>query len=257
MRQVFVMRSKTGSRARATTTGFLSTATVPAVIQIAAIGAVGLKTALFTIALAAWLILGADNSGTAHASEGEVTPVQSGEDAPTTISEARARARLLHETVHGTLQVMHRDFFHEDDGSLIPSRSLEDVFAELFRNYQVEVRWLAVSAEAMSIDHKPKSEFEKQAVRALAAGKQEFEITQQGLYRHAGLIRLSSQCLKCHAPRRSSTDDRAAGLVISIPLKKPLPRDSESPPRKTNPLQRTIPLQKSVPLPTPVPLQKP
>ncbi len=29
------------------------------------------------------------------------------------IGEARGRATLLHETIHGSLQVMHRDFFVE------------------------------------------------------------------------------------------------------------------------------------------------
>jgi hypothetical protein len=71
----------------------------------------------------------------------------------------------------------------------------------------------------MSIDHAPQTDFERNAVQAIASGKHEFETSQDGVYRHAGSIRLSSQCLKCHAPRRTSTDDRAAGLVISIPLK--------------------------------------
>lgn len=39
--------------------------------------------------------------------ENEATVAES----PATTSEARARARLLHETIHGALQVVHRDFF--------------------------------------------------------------------------------------------------------------------------------------------------
>ncbi|MFV1995493.1 MAG: hypothetical protein ACC661_08650, partial [Verrucomicrobiales bacterium] len=52
---------------------------------------------------------------------------------PATVAEARGRARLLHETIHGALQVMHRDFFDPEDRHRIPSASLEDVFDELAR----------------------------------------------------------------------------------------------------------------------------
>lgn len=115
---------------------------------------------------------------------------------------------------------MHRDLFREDEKLTIPSRSLEDVFQELARSYGVEVRWLAVNTEAMNVDHRVRTDFEKYAVKALASGKQEFESTEDAVYRHAGVIRLASQCLKCHVPSRTSTRDRAAGLVITRPLLK-------------------------------------
>ncbi len=35
----------------------------------------------------------------------------------------------------------------------------------------------------------------------------------------AGAITLSGECLKCHVPDRTDLKDRAAGLVISVPLK--------------------------------------
>lgn len=140
---------------------------------------------------------------------------------PNTIDEARGRARLLHETLHGVLQVVHRDFFREDEKLPIPSQSLEDVFEEVARSQKVEMRWLAVNTEAMNVDHEPKSDFDKSAVKALRSGQTEFELIENGFYQHAGTVRLSAQCLKCHLPSRSSNKDRAAGLVISIPLKKP------------------------------------
>lgn len=141
---------------------------------------------------------------------------------PTTVVEARGRSRILHETMHGVLQVMHRDFFREDEGLAIPSRSLEDVFKELARSYDVELRWLAVNADAMNVDNEAKTEFERNAVKELAAGKQEFEATTDNTYRYAGAIRLASQCLKCHVPRRTSTEDRTAALVITMPLREPI-----------------------------------
>lgn len=135
---------------------------------------------------------------------------------PATEQEAQARARVLHETIHGALQVMHRDFFDPNQRLSIPSRSLEDVFKELARSRQVNVRWLAVNAEPMNIDNKPRDDFEREAAKQLAAGRAEYETLEGNVYRFAGSIRLASQCLKCHAPRRTSTEDRVAGLVISM-----------------------------------------
>jgi hypothetical protein len=143
---------------------------------------------------------------------------QVGTNTPNSVAEARGRAHLLHETIHGALQVMHRDLFREDEKLTIPSRSLEDVFRELARSHRVEVRWLAVNTEAMNVDHKARTDFEKNAVKALASGKTEFESAEGSVYRRAGVIRLSSQCLKCHLPIRTSTKDRAAGLVIAMPF---------------------------------------
>ena len=140
------------------------------------------------------------------------------ENSPTTVVEARGRARILYETMHGTLQVMHRDFFREDEGLKIPSRSLEDVFSELSRSYGVKLHWIAVDLKAMSVDNEPRTDFEKQAARVLKSGKNEFESVAGNEFRFAGRIRLSATCLSCHASRRSSNDDRAAGLVITMPL---------------------------------------
>ena len=160
------------------------------------------------------------DEGRAHAAESGSDPAVAKSSPPATVAEARGRARLLHEAIHGALQVMHRDFFREDEGLTIPSRSLEDVFREMARSYQVELRWLAVNTDAMNVDHKPQTEFEQSAVRALASGKLEFEAAEASIYRHAGAVRLSSQCLKCHVPFRTSTKDRTAALVISMPLEK-------------------------------------
>lgn len=140
-------------------------------------------------------------------------------DSPSTIAEARSRARLLHETIHATLQVVHRDYFREDERLLIPSQSMEDVFVELARLHKVKLKWLVVNADAMNVDHKPQNEFERNAVKALSTGKKEFEFTQRDTYQFAGTIRLSAQCLKCHVATRTNLKDRVAGLVITMPLK--------------------------------------
>ncbi|MFG0267769.1 MAG: DUF3365 domain-containing protein [Rhodopirellula sp. JB055] len=155
-----------------------------------------------------------------HAGEtDQAAPKQETVDSASTVTlvEARTRAKILHETLHGALQVMHRDFFREDDGLDIPSRSLEDVFAELKRAYGIEIRWISIDSKAMNIDNEPESDFEKEAARVIRSGKNSHEQTNDEMYRFVGKIRLSATCLGCHASRRSSNEDRAAGLVISIP----------------------------------------
>jgi hypothetical protein len=150
------------------------------------------------------------------AADAEAKPAAS---LPTDVSEARGRAKLMHETLHGVLQVVHRDFFREDEKMPIPSQSLEDVFAEVEKTQNVKLRWLAVNTQAMNVDHKAKTDFDKAAVKALAAGEESFESFTEETYEYAGTIRLSADCLGCHLPSRGSNKDRAAGLVISMPLK--------------------------------------
>jgi hypothetical protein len=137
---------------------------------------------------------------------------------PTSLVEARSRARLLHETLHGTLQVMHRDFFNKLDAHAIPSASLEDVFHELSKDYQVELKWLIVDTDVVNVDHKPAEDFERSAVQGLKSGQRFVEAIEADRYRFAGPIRLASQCLSCHVKDRTSNQDRTAGLLITMPL---------------------------------------
>jgi hypothetical protein len=138
--------------------------------------------------------------------------------APPTAIEARSRAMLLHETIVGLLQVVHRDFFEEDDSRAIPSASFEDVFHELSDQFKVNIRWLIVDTDVVNIDHQAQDDFEKAAVKSLAKGSRQFERLDGNLYRFAGTVKLASQCLKCHVKQRTSTEDRRAGLLISMEL---------------------------------------
>lgn len=135
------------------------------------------------------------------------------------LQEARGRARLLHDALHATLQIVHRRFYREDEGLPIPARTLQAVFDILDQDQKIQLRWISVNAQAMNVDHEPRDDFEKRAAQALAAGKPEYESVEPGVYRHAGAVTLSSECLKCHLPQRTSTEARAAGLVISIPVR--------------------------------------
>lgn len=138
-----------------------------------------------------------------------------------TVDEARGRARLLYETIQATLQVVHHEYYREDEKLPIPARTLEKVFRELAARQKVEVRWLAVTGQAMNVSHNPQNDFEKKAVTAIASGAEEYEFTENGIYRRAGVITLTSECLKCHVPNRTNTKNRFAGLVIAMPIQKP------------------------------------
>jgi hypothetical protein len=135
------------------------------------------------------------------------------------IAESRLRAQLLHETIHGALQVMHRDFFKQDEHHRIPSSSLEDVFKELERSWQVKVRWLAVNAKPMNIDHEPRDAFERKAAKAIGEGEASYDSNDGKVYRFAGAITLGNECLKCHVPDRTSLEDRKAAVTFTMPVR--------------------------------------
>ena len=137
----------------------------------------------------------------------------------TPLGLARDRAKILHEVYAATLEVMHHRYFH-GDRAVVPARALEDVFAEMQETSSVEARWIAVNMPPMSINHKPKTDFERRAVEALADGKEHFEEVEDGYYRRAGAIPLANECVSCHAGffKPPSKKPKFAGLVISIPV---------------------------------------
>ena len=136
------------------------------------------------------------------------------------VEEARRRAEILHAAMHSTLQAVHQRYYREDEGLPIPAATLKEVFAEFEQEQQIKLRWLVVEGQAMNSDHEPQGSFENEAVQALKAGKPAFERAENGIYRRAGGIALTNHCLKCHVPDRKSTEQRTAGLIISIPLQK-------------------------------------
>jgi hypothetical protein len=137
------------------------------------------------------------------------------------VEQARERAKLTHNIYSATLDVMHHRYFRAERTS-VPARAMEDVFAEISRQENIKANWIAVNARAMSIDHRPKGDFEKKAAKILASGKNEYEEIKHGLYRRAERISLMNRgCLGCHLGfGASGTTKRFAGLVITIPVKK-------------------------------------
>lgn len=136
------------------------------------------------------------------------------------VEVARDRAQMMHEIYSTTLDVIHDRYFH-DDKSAIPARAMEDVFREMNSRSKAEARWIAVNLRAMSIDHEPETEFEKQAARELAAGKSEVEKIEDGYLRRATAIPLTGGCISCHEGgfKPPTKVAKFAGLVISIPIK--------------------------------------
>lgn len=133
-------------------------------------------------------------------------------------AEARRQAELLHTSFAGTLSAIHHEYYHNDQGLTIPAMALKSVFRDVEQTHKVELRWLAINAQAMNVDHQPKSQFEKEAAKAITGGAEQFESVEGGMYRRVGAVALQSECLKCHLPNRTSNKTRLAGLMISIPI---------------------------------------
>ena len=135
------------------------------------------------------------------------------------VEVARQRAKLTHNIYAATLDVVHHHFFR-DDRTAIPARAMEDVFSEIARRENIKARWIAVNTRAMSIDHQPHDDFEKQAAKAIAAGKPDYEFVEHGVYRRAeGISLMNRGCLGCHVGFGASVKTkRFAGLVITIPV---------------------------------------
>lgn len=133
---------------------------------------------------------------------------------------ARERAELMHRMYAATLDVLHDRYFH-DSRAMVPARAMEDIFAEMARQSQVEARWISVNMRAMSLSHEPRDEFEKSAAKEITAGKDHYESVENGYYRRAGAIPLGSSCVNCHGGffKQPSKTPRFAGLVISVPVK--------------------------------------
>ena len=143
-------------------------------------------------------------------------PQQQGAGVP--LEVARDRAKLLSDVYMSTLDVIHHKYFHRER-AIVPARAMEDVFADMKRQSKIDARWIAVSLKPMSINHEPKTEFEKRAVREIKSGKREFELVDAGYYRRATAIPLTGGCASCHEGLFSqSTKKLFAGLVISVPI---------------------------------------
>ena len=125
----------------------------------------------------------------------------------------------MHTVYAATLEVMHEHYFDRNK-AVLPARAMEDIFAEMSRQANIDARWISVNTKPMSVRHEPKSDFEKQAAKAIAAGKEEFEQLENGRYLRATPILLSDNCITCHTGFFSAApkSPRYAGLVISIPV---------------------------------------
>ncbi|MCA9115054.1 MAG: DUF3365 domain-containing protein [Planctomycetaceae bacterium] len=138
---------------------------------------------------------------------------------PAAVAAARARATVMYDVYSASLHMMHQRYFHGDK-AVVPARALEDVFSDIRRQSRTEARWISVNMKPMNIDHEPETRFEKEAAREIAKGKETLEVVEDGYYRLAGTIPLTSGCVNCHGGffRTQNKIPRFAGLVISVPL---------------------------------------
>ncbi len=185
-----------------------------------ALGAGGMLCAMF-----AWSAsLSADPpaaTGGAPAEKKSAKPGDEPADADrVSVAVAREKAAVLHEVYASTLHTMHQHYFHVNR-AVLPARALEEVFDDMARKSKVKANWISVNTKAMSVDHEPDDEFERQAAAAIASGKEKFEAVENGYYRSASPIRLGGGCVSCHAGffNGPSKTQRFAGLVIAVPVK--------------------------------------
>jgi len=170
--------------------------------------------AALPIAVAAYTARGEPKDGATAYSNPQQTPTSH-----LSVEAARERAQLMHRIYAATLDAMQHHYFHSNK-AVLPARAMEDVFAEVARSTQATARWISVNTKAMSIDHEPKTEFEKAAAAELSTGKPEFTLVEKGYYRYAGAIPLTDGCVSCHTGGfgKPAQTKRFAGLVISVPL---------------------------------------
>lgn len=180
-------------------------------------------TAATMVFAAVWGVCAAKTGASGEGAEGKAQAIVQETKAAhsETIAKAREQAKLMHTVYAATLDAMHHHFFRRER-AVLPARALEDVFEDVERQANVKARWIAVNTKAMSINHEPKTDFEKNAAKAIAAGKAEFELVADGYYHRVGPIPLGSGCVSCHTGffAKAPTSPRFAGLVISVPLPK-------------------------------------
>ena len=138
---------------------------------------------------------------------------------PFTVQAAKERSQLMHQIYAATLDAMHHHYFRANK-SVLPARAMEDIFADVARETQSTARWISVNTKPMSIDHEPKTDFERTAASEIAAGKPMFDRIEDGFYRRAGAIPLSAGCVGCHMGMFNDpgSTPRYAALIISIPV---------------------------------------
>lgn len=135
------------------------------------------------------------------------------------LETARDRAIVMQDVYAASLTAIHHRYFHGDRAT-VPAKAMEDVFMAMERKTRTQARWISASLSPMSINHEPKTTFEKHAAQKLAAGEDGIEVIEDGYYRRAGSIPMTGGCVSCHAGLFASTSSGAkfSGLIISIPV---------------------------------------
>ena len=153
-----------------------------------------------------------------RSNDGTTPSTESVNDGEPSIDAARQHAIVAQDIYSATLGMLHRRYFHNDK-ALLPARAMQDVFDEIENGSKVKAQWISASLKPMSIDHAPKTEFERQAAKEIAAGSPHLEIVEEGYYRRAIAIPLTGGCLGCHEGMfQNSGGKKFAGLIVSVPI---------------------------------------
>ena len=180
----------------------------------------GKRISISVVLFLAWgLLLGLSVSpSVASAGESENVSSSSGKK-PISVQTAREKAKLMQRIYLATLEIMHDHYFH-GERAVVPARAMEDVFEMVKGETNSEANWISVNMKAMSIGHRPKTEFEKTAAKEIAKGKGAYEAVTDGYYRRAAAVPLNSNCVGCHGGlfKTQSKKTKFAGLIVSIPV---------------------------------------
>lgn len=152
-----------------------------------------------------------------HAHAADPAPKRS---ATAALAIARERAETAHVIYSATLEMLHRHYFRRGQ-AVLPAKGLEEVFAEVADQSKVAGSWIAVNTKPMSVNHAPKTDFEKRAAAAIAAGQERFEELDADVLRVARPVPLGEGCVSCHDGmfRSRTKSPLVAGLIVAVPLK--------------------------------------
>jgi len=176
---------------------------------------IGIATLIAVLSFAGVSIAFSDEP---RSNEASATSSEFAGDDELSIGVARQRAIVAQDIYSATLRMLHRRYFHKDK-ALLPARAMQDIFDDIESESKVKAQWISASLKPMSIDHRPETEFEKQAAKEIAAGTPHIEIVEDGYYRRAIAIPLTGGCLGCHEGMfQDNRRKKFAGLVVSLPI---------------------------------------
>lgn len=143
------------------------------------------------------------------------------EKAQPAVERAKKQAKML-DTLYKTAIVLITEHYVDDSKALAAGDAFQALFKSMKDNGFHEVRLLDATGEAYDSDNEPKTEFEKNAIKALLSGKPIYEqVVKEGekqyLLSATPIPVVMEKCTLCH-----SNYEGVKGPIGSLALKIPL-----------------------------------